>query len=95
MPTTNAIARLPRFGNDFVGSTTFYIPRQSLALLIVQNLSENNRAGVLIINMCSNFQATIAEGIEWKNRHIEVDEIGIIAVDGIECAIVEIGDKLL
>ena len=95
MPSADAVARLPRLVDDVVWCSTLHIPRQSLALLLIENLTKHHSPRVAVIEMGDNLQATIADGMEWQYRCIEVDEVGLIAIDGIERTIVEISDELL
>ena len=47
-------------------------------------------AAVVVVGC--NAQTAVADGIEGHHRHIEVNEVGCIAVDGIEGAVVEVRD---
>ena len=102
MPVANAIAALPRAFHDFVWRTALYVPNECILLWVFENLTEHDSlvltlvgGHAVVVLMCGDFQAGIADGIEWKYGDIEIDEVGVVAVDGIERAIVEIGDVLL
>ena len=95
MPVAYAVTRLPRFGNDLIRCATLYIPCEGLLLVFSQNLAKHHASGVLIIEMCSDLQSAVAEGIERQHGDIEINEIGVIAIDGIEGAVVEVGDEFL
>ena len=49
----------------------------------------------VVIHVCCNLHARIADGVEGQHGHIEIDEVGVVAIDGIEGAVVEVGHKLL
>lgn len=46
---------------------------------------------VVIIEMGGYFKAGIAYGIERHSRDIEIEQVGVVTVDYIERAVVEIG----
>ena len=45
--------------------------------------------------MGSYLQAAVADRIKGQHGNIEVDEVGLVAVDGIEGAVVEVRNELL
>ena len=95
MPSANTVARLPRLIDDFVRSTSLYVPCECLALLLVENLAENHGTWVLVVEMGGDAQSAVTHRIEGQHGDIEIDKVGLIAVDGIEGAVIEVGDELL
>ena len=79
---------------NLVGCSALHVPCEGLALLVVENLAEHHTAWVLVVKVCGYAHAAIAYRIEWQHCDIEVDEVWIIAVDGIEGAVVEVCHKL-
>ena len=49
----------------------------------------------MIIHVRRNLHAGIADGVEGQHRYVKVEQVGIVAVDGVEGAVVEIRHKLL
>ena len=94
MPAADAVARLPRLVHNLVWCAAFHVPRQCLSLVVVQNLAEDHAAGILIIKVGSYAQAAVTQRVERQDGDIEIDEVGLVAVDGIERAVVEVGDEL-
>ena len=95
VPVANAVAGLPGLRDNLIWGSALYIPCEGTLLVIAENLAEYHAAWVLIIKMCSNLKSAVANGIEWQYGNIEVDEVRIVAIDGVEGAIVEIGYELL
>ena len=102
MPTAQASTRLPLISYNFVGSTTLHIPHQSLALFFVQYLTGKHRfqfavmrSHAMIIKVGGNLQSGIADGIERKHRHVKIQDIRIVAVDNVQCTVIEVGYILL
>ena len=95
MPVANAVTCLPRLGHNLIWSTSLHIPCQSLALLLVENLTKHYGTRVLVVEMRCNLQSAVTDFVEWGYIDIEVYEVGLITVDGIEGAVVEIGDVFL
>ena len=94
MPAADAVARLPRLSNNLVGRAAFHVPCQGLALVVAENLAEDDATRVLVIHVGGNLQTAVADGIERQHGDVEVDEVGLVTVDGIEGAVVEVGDEL-
>ena len=97
MPTTDTRTCLPRFGNNLIRCTTFNVPNESLTLFLIKNLSEQHRLvfatmlqHIMIIEMSCYLHARITHGIEWQHRCIEVNQVGMIAIDSIKRSIIEI-----
>ena len=95
MPPTDAIARLPRLFNNLIGSPALHVPCQCLALTFVENLSENHGSRIGVVEMGGDLHARVADVIEGQHRHVEVDQIRLVAVDGIQRTVVEISHKCL
>ena len=95
MPASDAVTGLPGDIDKFVGSTALHVPCQSLALVVAQDLAKHHATWILIIEMGGDLQAAVAQGIERQYGNVEVDEVRVIAIDGVEGAVVEVGDELL
>ena len=95
VPVTNTVTRLPRLRYEFIGRTALHIPCQGFLLVFAQNLSKYYALRVLIIKMCSNLQSAIAHRIEGQHGYIEINQVGMIAIDGVEGTIIEVSHKLL
>ena len=94
VPVADAVARLPGELHHLVGGTALHIPRESLLLVVVEYLAEDHAARVPVVDVGGNLEAAVAQGIEGEHRDIEIDEVGIVAVDGIDGAVEEVGDEL-
>ena len=94
MPSTDAVASLPRFIHNLVGGTPLHIPGECLALLLIENLAEHDGTRILVVEMGGNLQSAVTDIVEWHNGHVKVNQVGLVAVDGIEGSVVEVGDKL-
>ena len=98
MPSAYAGACLPRLFGNVVGGATLNIPHESFLLRVVQYLAKHYSrkivgmcGRVVIIKMGGNFKSGIAYGIERHTRDIEIEQVGVVTVDYIERAVVEIG----
>ena len=87
MPSSQAGASLPFVSYDLIGCTTFDIPHQGLALFVVQNLAIQHSLQlpvmcrhVVIVKVGSYFQTGVTNRIERKDRHIKIQDIGIVPV---------------
>ena len=97
MPTSDTWARLPGLFNNLVGSTTLYIPNQSLTLLLIQNLTKHHSfqfplmsRHIMIIEMCGNLQPGITDRIQRKYGYIKINQIRIIAVYCVQRTVIKI-----
>ena len=102
MPAAYARARLPGAFKYFVGRSALHVPYKAFLLLVGKYLAEHHglkpsavRSHVVIIEVCGDFQPRVAERIERHAGDVEVKQVGIIPVDYVERAVVEVGAKLL
>ena len=102
VPVADAVATLPGTVHDLVGGTTFHVPYEGVFHVVLQNLSEHDSlvlalvgGGAVVVHVGGDLHARIADGVEGKDGHVEVDEVWVVAVDGVERAVVEVGDVLL
>ena len=97
MPVTDAVAALPWSVHDFVWCSTLHVPDESLLHFLSQYLSKHHcvvvalvRADAAVVHVCRYFQSGVAERVEWQNRYVEVYQVGVVPVDGVECTVVEV-----
>ena len=95
MPATDAVARLPGDVDQFIWCATLHIPCESLTLRVTQDLAKDHATRILVVKMGSDTEAAVTERIERQHGDIEIDEVGLIAVDGIEGAVVEVRNEFL
>ena len=103
MPAADAVAALPRFGLNLIRGTSLHVPNQSLSLLVVLQyfaedyclvLSSVGRHAV-VVHVCGDLHSCIAYGIEGKHGDIEIEQVGIVTINSIERAVVEVSGKFL
>ena len=89
-------------GDFLVRGASLHVPYHGFPLLLVENLPEKYSLQlplvcgyVVVIEVCGYFQSGVAQRIEWQHGDIKVQEVWVVAVDDIKCAVVEVVDKLL
>ena len=97
MPVADAVAALPWLFHDFVWCSTLHVPYECLLHLLAEYLAKHHgvvgtlvSADAVVVHVCCYFQSCIADGIEWQHRHVEVYQVGVVPVDGVEGAVVEV-----
>lgn len=67
-------------------------------MVFVEDLAQHHgfqfavmRRHAVVVEMCRYLQSGVADGVERQDRNIEIEQVGIIAVDHVERTVVEIG----
>ena len=94
VPVAQTVAALPGTLDDGVGCAALHVPHEGLLLLLAENLAEDHLFA-LVVELGSDLQTHVADGIKRQHGGVEIKQIGLVATYGVHRAQLELADELL